>query len=131
MKQFGLSSKERIKRKVDFEYIYENGLTILSKDKRLKAVYAFRKETKISGIRVAVAVSRKAGKAVWRNRIKRLIKEAYRLNKEKLTKINLENVLIDIIFSLYNLNETVAKKIYFKDIEPEVSSLLCRIREKL
>ncbi len=77
---------------------------------------------------MAFAVYRKAGKAFWRNRVKRLLRESYRLNKEILTNNRtLENRMIFIVFSPYFLNQKKNKKPSLNDVSGEFTGLLEKI----
>jgi ribonuclease P protein component len=98
----------------------------------MKAVYIVEKEDKNKGVRIAVAVSKKLGIAVWRNRIKRLVKESYRLNKEVLLEIcSKKNILLKIVFSPNSLNEKNNKNIVLIDIMPSVVDLMIKLRSTL
>lgn len=125
MKHYSLSSGERLKGKKSFDDIYSNGKTVFSSDKKFKAVYIFRKNTETPGVKIAAAVSRKAGKAVWRNRVKRLIKESYRLNKHKLLNKAIDNsVLILVVFSPNTINQKANKLIHLNDVMPGIVDLI-------
>jgi len=132
LKRYGLSADEKIKSRKDFELLYSTGKSIYSSDKKLKAVYLIFAETDKTGVRFAPAVSKKAGKAVWRNRMKRLLREAFRLNKEILTGISIQkNFLIKIILSPNFLNEKVNKSIKLAQVEPGVVEILLKIKSAL
>ena len=132
MKQFGFSAKERVKSRKDFEKIFSNGKTIFSSDKKIKATYLIEKNRFKPGILISVAVHKKAGKAVWRNRVKRLIREACRLNKEIFREpVSGKNFLLMMVFSPNALNEKKNKKIYLKDIESGVKEILLKLKDKL
>ena len=132
MKRFGFSAKERVKSRKDFEKIFSNGKTIFSSDKKIKATYLIEKNRSKPGMLISMAVHKKAGKAVWRNRVKRLIKEAYRLNKEILRESVFEkNLLLMMVFSPNTLNEKRNKKIYLNDIESGVKEILLKLKDKL
>ena len=90
MKNFSLTRNERVKKKRDFEKVYNAANVLFSSDRLIK-VHFICSENNVAVIKIAAAVSKKAGKAVWRNRVKRLIKESYRLNKKSL----LEKVLLN------------------------------------
>ena len=129
MKRYGLSADERIKSRKDFELIYSSGTTIFSADRRIKAIYLISAEADSPGVKIAPAVSKKAGKAVWRNRVKRLIKEAYRLNKEILTGLSLQNdILIKIVLSPNMLNERTNKNIRLNEVAPGILEILLKIK---
>ena len=130
MKQFGLPSIERIKRKKDFELIYSSGKTVISQKKTLKAVYLFfGNENSVIPAKIACAVSRKSGNAVWRNRVKRLLRESYRLNKEILAGFCLHNNLnVLVVFSPYILNQKMNRVVSLKDIMPEVLDVMNKIK---
>ena len=81
MKNFSLTRNERVKKKRDFEKIYNAANVLFSSDRLIKVHFIYS-ENNVAEIKIAAAVSKKAGKAVWRNRVKRLIKESYRLNKK-------------------------------------------------
>ncbi len=132
MKQFSLHRKERITNKKQFDEIYASGKTVYSSDRRLKAVYHISEEVENPGVKMAVAVSRKAGKAFWRNRIKRLIKEAFRLNKEILKSPCIENqTLILVVFAANSLNQKKNRKINLNLITTPVVDLLNKLRKKI
>ena len=69
----------RLSRKRDFDAVFEKGHS--AADSNL-VVYALPTELGLS--RLGMAVGRKHGNAAARNRIKRLIREAFRLNAGKL-----------------------------------------------
>lgn len=132
MKRQGLTKAERIKSKKDFEKIFSSGNRVFSENKKIKALYLIENESEQKGVKIAVAVSSKAGIAVWRNRIKRLIREAYRLNKNILLDVCLEKkILLKIAFSPNSLNEKNNKKIKLQDILPETVEILNKIKRNL
>jgi ribonuclease P protein component len=131
VKNYSLSREERITSKKLFDRIYESGKTIYSKDKKFKVLFLYDPNSEKSGIKIAAAVSKKAGKAVWRNRIKRLIKESYRLNKKiMLPDILRRKWLLYIIFSPYFLKESSDRVILFEEIRIPVVELLNRIKNE-
>lgn len=130
-KQQGLSSSERIKSKKDFEEIYTSGKILISSDQKIKAIYIITDNPE-NGIKIAAVVSKKLGKAVWRNRIKRLIKEAYRLNKEEIIYAAFESGKnIKLVFSAYSISEKKNKKTGLAKIIPGVLDVMNRIKKVL
>ena len=129
VKQHGLSKSERIKSKKDFEKVFSSGITVFSSDKKLKATYYFCKTTKRGAIKAAFAVHRKAGTAVWRNRAKRLLRESYRLNKDILySSFDFDRGILQVVFSLKNINQKKQKRIHLNEFEPAVVELMNKIR---
>ena len=131
MKQFGLSSKERIKSKNEFDLVYSAGEILFSSSQKFKAVFFIQKESETSGIKTAFAVSRKSGIAVWRNRIKRLLRESYRLNKKAVySEVELKKLRVFIVFSPNTINQKNSRKILLKEVMPEVIDLMNRVKAR-
>lgn len=132
MKKYGLSADEKLKSKKDFEELFLKGNTLISSNKRLKVVYLIDKNPTFCGIKAAVAVGKKSGKAFWRNRVKRLLRESIRLNKEILVKAaKVNSCKIRIVFSPCLLNMRNNRKIYLKDIMPDVIQMMSRISSNI
>jgi len=132
LKQFGLSSKERIKSKNEFDLVYSAGEIVFSSSQKFKAVFFIQKESDTSGIKTAFAVSRKSGIAVWRNRIKRLLRESYRLNKKEICEeVESKKLMAFIVFSPNTINQKNGRKILLKEVMPEVIDLMKRIKARL
>jgi len=118
---------ERLKGKSDIDALYKKGRTIISTDKKLKAIL-LSSEGRTNKIRVAITGSSKAGNSVWRNRLKRIIRESIRQEKEFLKdQININKQELSIIFSPYRLNQGNFDKIFLKDIKPAVTDILNKI----
>lgn len=132
MKRFSLSAEERIRNKKEFNRIYLSGKTLYSNDKKLKAVFLYNRNSGKEGIKIAAAVSKKAGNSVWRNRIKRLIKESYRLSKNLILPDMQEmKITLSIVFSPYYLNAKTKKIISLNDIISPIKELLNKIKKEI
>ncbi len=132
MKHFSLSAKERIKSKKDFEAIYASGKIIFSQNKKFKASYLIEQIKENPEVKIAAAVSKKSGNAVWRNRVKRLIKESYRLNKHDLIDFAEEKrVTFKVVFSANALTQKKNKKLNLKDIMPDIIELMMELKGSL
>lgn len=79
VKPLGLSKKQRIDKSTEFDRIYARKLRVSD---RFLLVFAARNECDVT--RFGLSVSRKHGNAIERNRIKRLLREAFRLSQHEL-----------------------------------------------
>ena len=132
MNRFGLSKNERVRSRKDIQKIYSFGKTITSSSKKFKATFLIQQGNSESGVKIIAAVSKKSGGAVWRNRVKRLIKESYRQNKEVLIEnCKRKNVRLLVVFSPQSVNEKENKKISFKEILPNVVELMTTIARSI
>ena len=128
-KQFTLGKKERLKSRKQTELLFSEGekFTIAS----LRIYYLFTKDQNSSLHPIAIGfgagVSKKNfKKAVDRNRIKRLIREAYRLQKNMLQEKLLElNSRLNIFFIYTGKELPEYKEVY--DKTGKVLSKLCTI----
>ncbi|MCX8103863.1 MAG: ribonuclease P protein component [Candidatus Bipolaricaulota bacterium] len=82
---FKFSRAQRIRSRSDFAYIYEHGQ--LYKDEFFRVFYV-RKHPPEPG-RLGLSISKKLGKAHVRNRIKRIIRETFRLHPELTGRLDL------------------------------------------
>jgi ribonuclease P protein component len=129
---FSLNRYERVKKKNDFKKVYNSKKILFSSDLLIKSLYTIDLDKQFVGVKIAVAVSTKAGQSVWRNRIKRLIKESYRLNKIALLKKAREKkISLLIIFTPNKLSETKNKKVYYTDICNSVIELINKIEQQI
>lgn len=132
MKPYGLTAGERIKSKRDFENIFKSGNTIYSPDNKLKAIYIYHKNSKKCGVKIATAVFKKSGNAVWRNRVKRLLSVSYRLNKQFLAETCLNNnILLKVVFSLNTINQNNTRTVKLNDIQNAVADIIFKINKTL
>jgi ribonuclease P protein component len=74
---------EKVRKNSEFQVVYRRGKSFAN---NLLVLYVFRnKRNHIDGKpfnRIGISVSKKVGKSVVRSRVKRLISESYRLNKD-------------------------------------------------
>lgn len=76
-----MNSDEKIRKNSHFRFIYNRGKSF--SDSYL-VLYIFRNGKSVN--RLGISVSKKVGKSVVRSRVKRLIRENYRLNKDSFKK---------------------------------------------
>ena len=79
------SKRSRLSRSSDFQRIYRQGSSTAS---RFLVLYSFRRPAEVSadGPRLGLSVSKKMGGAVVRNRVKRLLREAFGSAREQLAE---------------------------------------------
>ncbi|MEP9412084.1 MAG: ribonuclease P protein component [Candidatus Brocadia sp.] len=112
---FQFTRAERLTRKKEFEKAFREG-KVFKNDR----VVLYVTPNKLQYSRLGLVVGKKVGNAVRRNRAKRLLREAYRLNKHLLT------IPVDII-AIPRHPFTSALKL--QDLEGGFKKLLFRINE--
>jgi ribonuclease P protein component len=100
-----------LKKNFEFKRVLNRGKCINGK---FLAIYVF--PNKLKELRVGFAIGKKAGKAHDRNRIRRLIRENYRVIEKNLT------LGLDIVFVWKN--KLPADKLLYIDIENDVKLLV-------
>lgn len=120
---------DRLKSENDIERVYKRGKVIISEDRKIKARY-LSVDNPTSRARIATTVSSKTGSSVWRNRLKRIIRESLTQEKVFLKEIVFNNKLeLLIIFSPYKINQTSHQQLFLKDIKPAVTDILIKINK--
>ena len=96
--KYTFCKEERLCRKGGFEELLSSGYSFVSYPLRV-VIRLYPRGEKDFPARIAVSVSKRRFKrAVKRNRVKRLIRETYRLNKNVLYSSIPENKTMDILF---------------------------------
>ncbi len=93
---------ESLKKNHQFQFVYQNGKSYAN-----KYLIMYVKENSMDGNRIGISVSKKVGNSVVRHRVKRLIRESYRLH-ESIFNSGLDIVII--------ARQNAASAVY-KDIE--------------
>ena len=101
-----------IKKDYEFRKIYKHGKSFANK---YLVVYILKNKT--DRTRIGISISKKVGNAVTRNRIRRLIKETYRLN-------TIENIKERLRLSIYFQSSERLKNATYKDIEKAMTHLM-------
>ena len=113
---------ERLYLKNDIDNLFRNGQSFLSFPLRIVYMSAPENNTSEAGISILISVPKKRIKrAVGRNRIKRIIRETYRLNKTPEINVQKEKRL-HIAF-MYISNEILP----YKDMEKAMKKALKKI----
>jgi ribonuclease P protein component len=119
---------DRLINESDFELVYKIGRAVISEDKKIKAKYIFKSKDRNNKVKIGLSVASKKGSAVWRNRIKRILRESLRIDIEILRNIiEQKNADLLIVFSPNSINQINSKKIFLKEIKPAVLDILKKI----
>ncbi|KAB3532220.1 ribonuclease P protein component [Alkaliphilus serpentinus] len=108
-----MESNNKLRKNEDFRKVYKYGKSMANK---LLIVYYLTNNTNDN--RIGFTVSKKVGKSVVRSRVKRLMKEAYRLNDHKV------KLGYDIVFIARQECNTST----YAEIESAILHLLKRIK---
>ena len=99
-KEFSLGKDERLKSRKQIEALFASGKTLMSFPLRISFQFLPLADGESSTLQIGVSASKRNFKrAVDRNRIKRLLRETYRLQKKELvTTLQLNNLKGQVFF---------------------------------
>jgi ribonuclease P protein component len=118
--------EERIFLQNEISLLFDQGISFISYP--LRVVYVQKEELSVAPVSILVSVpKRKFKRAVKRNRLKRLIRESYRLHKTSLLNLLEEKgsrLLVGFLFVGNEVSE-------FREIESAVIKALNMLMEKI
>jgi ribonuclease P protein component len=124
-KPFGLSKGEKLKSRKQIEDLFANGKSFAVFP--IRVTYQLLPSETDPGLQIGVTASKRYyKKAVDRNRIKRLLREAYRLQKSELTELMKQNNKKGFVFFMYT-DKSIAT---FELIKAAMNSCLKRLEKK-
>jgi len=103
-----MGKKRRLKKNSEFKDVYSKGKVYAN---HLLVLYIVENESSFN--KVGFSVSKKVGKSVVRNKIRRRIRECYRLNGDRIKKG----------FNMVFISRVIAKDATYKEIENAMVSL--------
>ena len=119
MSSFSINKNTSLKNTSEIDLVFKDGSKISSK---LISLY-YGKSNKENSLRIAFSVGKKThALATTRNKLKRLMKEALRLNGHEYLNYNLSYNLVFVYFS--------SKEESMKSIEESMKSLLLSFKNK-
>lgn len=123
-KRFGFGKAEKLKSRKQIEELFLSGKSFAASP--LRVIYKFEPAEEPI-VQVGVTVNKKNFKrAVDRNRIKRLLREAYRLQKEGLVNTAKENKKKGFLFFMFT-DKTISP---FKVVKEAMEKALARLEKK-
>ena len=118
--RFAFKKSARLSRRKDIKELFEKGSSFFLYP--FKVLYLLDSQNRASSNQVLISVPKKHQKtAVNRNRIKRLIREAYRLNQHILSEVSDKKLLIAYIYVSGDLLE-------YKEVETKLKKVLVRLK---
>jgi ribonuclease P protein component len=121
-KRFGLPKSERLKSRKQIDALFAGGKSFLQTPVRVS--YQFMPSADKNGLQIGVTASKRHfKKSVDRNRIKRLLREAYRLQKEDVLLTLKDSQKTGIVFFIYT-DKTIAS---FETIKATMAKCLQRL----
>jgi len=112
-----MKKKEILRKNYEFKIVLEKGKYYSGKN-----IEAFYIKNNLDRNKIGIAISSKFAKAVKRNYLKRLIRESYRKNKEKL---EVGNSIVFLIKKKANIQE-----ISFDKIEQDMIKILEKVGQE-
>jgi ribonuclease P protein component len=109
LRSMKMKKENRLRNNRDFRIVYDKGKSFAN-----RYLVLFIKKNSFNYNRVGFAVTKKLGKAVVRNKVKRRMREAYKLNSEEVKQG------YDIIF----LSRISAKEASFSELKKAEAHLL-------
>jgi len=118
--RFRLSKKQRLRKRPEYLACYTRGKRYFSKRFIL---FALPRAMDGQGARLGTAVSRKIGKSVRRNRLKRLLREFFRLHQEEMDR--------DVDLVIVPKKGIDVRSIRYSDLEEDLGPAVRRIMNDL
>ncbi len=126
MKRFGLSKSERLASKKSIARVFTKGRQV--SNNYILARWFVTHGEEGSGVLVGFSVpKRKISSAVKRNRVKRLMRESYRVSKHMLTEGPIEDRYKLEIMLVYLRNEIPT----FAELQPRIESILKTVNKRI
>jgi ribonuclease P protein component len=114
----GRPKRGRLSRSAEFERVYREGRSV---GNRFLVLYAFPRAGTVDGPRLGLSVSRKVGGAVDRNRVKRLLREAFAAEADRVPADR------DIVVVARPASRELAEREGLDGVRRELADLLARV----